>query len=419
VRFVYSAEGELQDPDTPEMQAALRGSAISVVYNLARLHEQMYESAYAERLYRSLLKQRPNYTDAHMRLGAIAEARGNNKEASVWYKDALSLSPLCADAYTALAKLHAMQLDLAGAQKKLEKILQIDGKDAYASIMLGNIYFNNAKFEKHKEKDKEVAAREKYQTLLSRALDRYTHVLHKQHNNVFAANGCAAVLFQTGRVREAKQMFAQIREAAADNVPDVWVNLAHAHLVQGEFLPAIKLYEAALDKFYKGNDAQLLLCIAHAEFTHSLASEKEKTNVRDPATIMAKQRGMLLRCRRKLQKAMHLNPLDYSLLFNMAVVLKKQAEIVIQSTVESHNRYIEAQNASRVYVPEMTQNDLQQVNNDLAVMRRIAGRLSKIENEKEFPAFQRKIVKEEYEKYGVEMAELLPKYFDAVADHHR
>ena len=37
-----SAEGELKVPDTPEAEAAMRGSAVSVVYNLARLHEQAH-----------------------------------------------------------------------------------------------------------------------------------------------------------------------------------------------------------------------------------------------------------------------------------------------------------------------------------------------------------------------------------------
>jgi hypothetical protein len=149
-------------------------------------------------------------------------------------------------------------------------------------------------------------------------------------------------------------------------VPDVWINLAHAHLVQGEYIPAIKSYQAALDKFYQvcvccvcvrvctmyvcmyefvgvclcahvhdvymlvcickcvcvcvcmyiyihthvhtyimytythtthahtqGNDVDLLRCIAHAEYTHSIVITKEKANVRDPATIVAKQAHIL------------------------------------------------------------------------------------------------------------------------------
>lgn len=80
---------------------------------------------YAEGLYRSILKERPNYIDCFMRLGAIAEVRGNNRDASVWYREALTVSPHNADAYTALAKLHVDNRDLGGGQKKLEKILQV------------------------------------------------------------------------------------------------------------------------------------------------------------------------------------------------------------------------------------------------------------------------------------------------------
>ena len=206
-------EGELVGMGTPEMEAALRGSAVSVLYNLARLREEMKEVGFAERLYRSMLKERPNYTDCQMRLGAMAEARGNNHEASLWYRHALALSPNCADAYTALAKLLAAQGDLAGAQKKLEKLLWRNERDEYAGIMLGNIYLNNAKFERNKDKEKEHNSLEKFKMLLSRALDRYTHVLHKRHSNVFAANGAAAVLLQTGRIKEAKQIFSQVTEA--------------------------------------------------------------------------------------------------------------------------------------------------------------------------------------------------------------
>ena len=35
--------GEVEDADSPEVVAALRGSAVSVLYNLGRLHEQMRE----------------------------------------------------------------------------------------------------------------------------------------------------------------------------------------------------------------------------------------------------------------------------------------------------------------------------------------------------------------------------------------
>ena len=58
---------------------------------------------------------------------------------------------------------------------------------------------------------------------------------------------------------------------------------------------------------------------------------------------------------------MHLSPLDYSLQFNMAVVLKQQVENVVESTQRSHNKFIEAQKEQRVFVPEIKIEELEQV----------------------------------------------------------
>ena len=58
---------------------------------------------------------------------------------------------------------------------------------------------------------------------------------------------------------------------------------------------------------------------------------------------------------------MHLSPLDYSLQFNMAVVLKQQVENVVESTQRSHNKFIEAQKEQRVFVPEIRIEELEQV----------------------------------------------------------
>lgn len=50
---------------------------------------------------------------------------------------------------------------------------------------------------------------------------------------------------EQGRFEQAKEVFDQVREAAAANstfeMPDVWVNSAHVLLAQGHFQNAIKL----------------------------------------------------------------------------------------------------------------------------------------------------------------------------------
>ena len=48
-------------------------------------------------------------------------------------------------------------------------------------------------------------------------------------------------------------------------------------------------------------------------------------------------------------------------------VLKKQAEIVIESTVASHDKYIAATKEQRVFLPEIAIDDLEQVSDRAGV----------------------------------------------------
>lgn len=49
-----------------------------------------------------------------------------------------------------------------------------------------------------------------------------------------------AVLAHKGYFREARDVFAQVREATAD-VPDVWLNLAHIYVEQKQYIGAIQM----------------------------------------------------------------------------------------------------------------------------------------------------------------------------------
>lgn len=49
-----------------------------------------------------------------------------------------------------------------------------------------------------------------------------------------------AVLAHKGYYREARDVFAQVREATAD-VPDVWLNLAHIYVEQKQYIGAIQM----------------------------------------------------------------------------------------------------------------------------------------------------------------------------------
>jgi RNA polymerase-associated protein CTR9 len=60
--------------------------AVTTTYNLARLSEAQCQFDKAERLYKDVLKEHPNYVDCYLRLGCMARDKGQIYEASDWFK---------------------------------------------------------------------------------------------------------------------------------------------------------------------------------------------------------------------------------------------------------------------------------------------------------------------------------------------
>lgn len=53
-----------------------------------------------------------------------------------------------------------------------------------------------------------------------------------------------AVLAHKGYFREARDVFAQVREATAD-ISDVWLNLAHIYVEQKQYISAVQMVRAS------------------------------------------------------------------------------------------------------------------------------------------------------------------------------
>lgn len=70
-------------------------------------------------------------------------------------------------------------------------------------------------------------------TFISLLLSSLTFILHDS-----AASG--AVLAHKGYFREARDVFAQVREATAD-ISDVWLNLAHIYVEQKQYISAVQM----------------------------------------------------------------------------------------------------------------------------------------------------------------------------------
>ncbi|CAI5763414.1 polymerase-associated CTR9 homolog [Podarcis lilfordi] len=278
-------------------------NAISVTtsYNLARLYEAMCEFHEAEKLYKNILREHPNYVDCYLRLGAMARDKGNFYEASDWFKEALQINQDHPDAWSLIGNLHLAKQEWGPGQKKFERILKQPStqNDTYSMLALGNVWLQTL--------HQPTRDREKEKRHQDRALAIYKQVLRNDSKNLYAANGIGAVLAHKGYFREARDVFAQVREATAD-ISDVWLNLAHIYVEQKQYISAVQMYENCLRKFYKHQNTEVLLYLARALF----------------------KCGKLQECKQTLLKARHVAPSDTVLMFNVALVLQRLATSVLK-----------------------------------------------------------------------------------------
>ncbi|MBN3288656.1 CTR9 protein, partial [Polyodon spathula] len=278
-------------------------NAISVTtsYNLARLYEAMNEFHEAEKLYKNVLREHPNYVDCYLRLGAMARDKGNFYEASDWFKEALQINQDHPDAWSLIGNLHLAKQEWGPGQKKFERILKQPStqNDTYSMLALGNVWLQTL--------HQPTRDREKEKQHQDRALAIYKQVLRNDSKNLYAANGIGAVLAHKGYYREARDVFAQVREATAE-ISDVWLNLAHIYVEQKQYISAVQMYENCLKKFYKHQNTEVLLYLSRALF----------------------KCGKLQECKHTLLKARHVAPNDTVLMFNVALVLQRLATLVLK-----------------------------------------------------------------------------------------
>ncbi|CAB3985096.1 RNA polymerase-associated CTR9 homolog [Paramuricea clavata] len=279
-------------------------NAISVTtnYNLARLYEATSEFDLADKLYKNILREHPNYVDCYLRLGCMARDRGQIYEASDWYKEALQINQDHPDAWSLIGNLHLAKQEWGPGQKKFERILKqpSTANDSYSLLALGNVWLQTL-HQPTKDKSKEKRHQD-------RALALYKQVLRQDSRNLYAANGIGCILAHKGFQREARDIFSQVREATAD-VADVWLNLAHSYVEQKQYVAAIQMYENCLKKFFRHHNVEVLLYLARAYYLS----------------------GKLKECRHILIKARHIAPNDTILLFNASLVQQKLATVILKA----------------------------------------------------------------------------------------
>lgn len=267
---------------------------VTMQYNMGRLCEEMYQFEEADNYYRTVLKTNRNYIDCCLRLGCMKRDQGQIYDASEWFKEALEINSNHADAWSLIGNLHLSKQEWGPGQKKFERILKSEStqNDSYSMLALGNVWLQTLH---HPTRDKDKEKRHQ-----DRALAMFKQVLRNDPKNIFAANGIGAVLAHKGYIREARDIFAQVREATAE-VPDVWINLAHVYMEQRQYISAVQMYENCMRKFKRRREPELLVHLARAYF----------------------KCGKLQECKKTLLRARHVAPQDSSVLYNISCVLKQ------------------------------------------------------------------------------------------------
>lgn len=225
------------ESEAPHDEHYYNSIAVTINYNRARLYEaqNLYEKA--EKVYKDILREHPNYIDCYLRLGCMARDRGQIYDASDWFKEALQVDQDHADAWSLIGNLHLSKQEWGPGQKKFERIIrqQSTANDTYSHIALGNVWLQTLHIP--------TRDREKEKRHQDRALSMYKTVLRTDPKNIWASNGIGSVLAHKGYVSEARDVFAQVREATAD-FADVWLNIAHIYIEQRQYVAAVQMVSA-------------------------------------------------------------------------------------------------------------------------------------------------------------------------------
>ena len=142
--------------------------------------------------------------------------------------------------------------------------------------------------------------------------------------SVYAANGLAIALAETGNLNESRELFSLVRESAPE-MQSAQLNLAHVLVDIGQYKAAIAIYESLNRKHTKSvgeGDVQFLLFAARAYYIMARATKS--------ADEMQKSMGLLEYCIKSM-------PEEYAMVFNLALAQQQYAQLVCDKGEENRS----------------------------------------------------------------------------------
>ncbi|RPD78632.1 RNA polymerase II-associated protein [Lentinus tigrinus ALCF2SS1-7] len=311
-------------------QSMAEAMSTSILYNLARVYEDQGETAKAKEAYDKLLARHPEYIDAKLRQARMLADLNQHNEAHDLLKQALSSQPsnLNLRAFYTHFLIQSNQPKFARDFVFLT-LRDHDKYDVYSLCAVGWLQYHQARENRDGSPEGIKERRRNFQ----RAAEYYEKALQLDPLCAIAAQGLAIVVAEDAlgnlggalgpitndetakrlkNSREALDIFAKVRESINDG--SVYANMGHCYYARDEFDRAIESYETASRRFYGGRDVPVLLCLCRAWYAK--ANKDQSFSAMTTALQYA-------------QKALYLHPLDKAILYNIAMIEQKAAELMM------------------------------------------------------------------------------------------
>ncbi|KZV99295.1 TPR-like protein [Exidia glandulosa HHB12029] len=318
------------------------GISVSVLYNLGRCLEDMEEKGIGEgghgnagEVYAKLLSRHGEYIDAKVRQAHILTSQNRMNEAHDLIKQALASAPHALN----LRAYYTHFLLRVGMWKNARDFVfatlrDCDKNDVYALCAAGVVLYHQAReagrgFGGPGGTDAPMSAEERKKNFV-RACEFFEKALAQDPFCAVAAQGLAIALAEDAlgtlagalgppaqgfdpskAAREALDVFAKVRESLADGA--VYANMGHCYYARDEFERAVESYETANKRFYEGRNVTTLLCLSRTWYAKA---NKDQS--------FAGMRNAL----KYAQQAMHLTPGDKAIVYNIAMIEQKAAEML-------------------------------------------------------------------------------------------
>ncbi|KAH9988468.1 RNA polymerase II-associated protein [Russula compacta] len=310
--------------------AEAEAMSTSVLYNLARVYEDLNEDAKAMEAYEKLLDRHPEYVDAKIRRAHILSHMHQANEAHDLLKDSLASQ----SGNLNLRAYYTYFLIQSNASRPAREFVfgtlrDHDKHDLYALCAAGWLHYHQAR----ESRDASAKGVEERRVFFRRSAEFYEKALGLDPLCAVAAQGLAIVTAEDAlgtmggalppgpapdeaqrramNARDALEVFAKVRESTNDG--SVYVNMGHCYFARDEFDRAIESYETASQRYYGGRNISVLLCVARSWY---VKATKEQSFASMSIALQF------------TQKALHIQPADKAIVYNIAMIQQKSAELL-------------------------------------------------------------------------------------------